>query len=698
MPSRYASKTGDLPFLRILTPFIAGILCNAHDIIPADWFLIALPSSFALFSLFAYPKTLRTRHIALAKNASVLWLLIGMGMVAMGLHEAGLDIVTESPSKSPGKGVWMLVIREPPEKGGNAYRAASEIWRGDGKGAFEHMGGCLAYIRVNEGRQIPTYGARILTSQHPEPMLFKGNPGGFDAQRHYRRQGIAMTVLLDEDRYVLLPETDRNSLMGWVYDTRDRILSILQEHIRNPQALGIAEALLIGYRGHLDRTVADAYAGTGVIHVIAISGLHIGMVYAIAMGIAGLLLGKTAARPYIPLAVLPLLWVFGLMSGGSASVMRSVCMFTLMGLGRSLLSRRGTPLNTLCATAFLLLAFRPSWIADIGFQLSFTAVAGIMLFYPVVRATAAFENRAAAYMWDMVALTLSAQLMTTPLILHHFGRFPLLFLFTNIVAIPLSSMILLAELLLCAASPFPAAARWIGAAVESSILWMNRYVTDMDRIPHATLEDVGLAAFPTLCLYLLVASAFAAISSRSAASLKAACASLCIFSASVAWESAARQRQKLLVVPHYKGRSCVFMVDGTIGKWLVKPPTSAAAGRDHAGQAEAMERHFRVRQSETHSTADSVMATVEWNGRRILVLGRDAPAIPESVPLRPEVIILTDNAEVDPAAWHRKTGCTTWVADGSNSLWKIQKWKTLFAGLPLRLHPTSQKGAFILRD
>jgi hypothetical protein len=138
-------------------------------------------------------------------------------------------------------------------------------------------------------------------------------------------------------------------------------------------------------------------------------------------------------------------------------------------------------------------------------------------------------------------------------------------------------------------------------------------------------------------------------------------------------------------------------VSGESGKWLI---TSSSSEREteNAGRMHDMERHFKIDGSEKEVLPPSPVKSLEWKGRRILELGKGAPREPGKLPFRPDLILLTGNADVDPAVWHRATGCTTWVADGSNSLWKIQKWKTLTAGLPLRFHPTSQRGAFFLLD
>lgn len=667
-----------------------------HGSVFGDRLQTALLATSAVFGLSSAWRPFGTRMAVLAKGFALQLLLCAMGMQALKMREAMLHLPPTGEGTPPLSGPWMLIPAEPLEKAGASYRTVSDAWRFDGT-AFEYAGRCLTHLRLNDGSPVPAMGSPLLTEQVPEAILDQGNPGGFNAESYHRIRGVAMTTFLDEERYVRLPGNEGSRFMAWLYETRDGILRIIRANIRDPRALGIAEALLIGYRGHLDRSVSEAYAGTGVIHVIAISGLHIGMIYGIAMALVGWVLGRSSAERYRPIVVLPLLWAFGLMSGGSASVMRSVCMFTVMGLGKSLLGRRGRPFNTLCATAFLLLAFRPHWIADVGFQLSFTAVAGIMSLYPAIRSMASFENGMAAHLWDMVALTLSAQLLTTPLILHHFGRFPLLFLFTNTVAIPLSSLILLAELLLCAVSPLPDAARWLGKTIESAILWMNAYVADMDGIPHANLEGLSLSVTATVLLYLFIGSCSMMLKTRRRDWLLTSLSSLCLLSASVAREAVERRRQSCLVIPHLKGMTACLVVSGESGRWLISSPSSDREA-EHARRMQDMERHYKVSESEKEVSRPSAVKSLEWRGRRILELGKGAPRDPGELPFRPDLILLTGNADVDPAAWHLATGCTTWVADGSNSLWKIQKWKTLAAGLPLRFHPTSQRGAFILQD
>ena len=694
MANHSKNRLGSAPFARILPPFTVGILLQMQvpeqePLLP----LTLLASSLALGLLSRWTGT-GMRDAILVKGASMQLLLCTLGMVDLRLHDMRNRMPPVGQLLPSDTGRWILVVSEPPEERNAYHRTFAETWRSDGDSDYLYAGRCLLYFRKQEGVSPPAFGTRLMTVHPPSPILNKGNPGGFDAQAYYHRQGIAMNLFLDADDWIALPGLDRNRLEQWAFGMRDRMLGILQENIRDPDAIGIAEALLIGYRGHLDRTVADAYAGTGVIHIIAISGLHIGMIYAAMTMLAGLVLGRTAADRYRPLIVIPFIWLFGFMTGSGASVMRSVCMFSMVGLGKALLGRRGRPVNTLCATAFLLLAYHPQWIADIGFQLSFAAVAGIMVYHPSFSTLPGFENKLLRHLWDMVAMTLAAQLLTTPLILHHFGRFPLLFLFTNLVTVPLSSLVLFAEILLCLVAPLQAAAKWTGGRIEAAILWMNEYVADMDAIPNATLEGMTTSATSTVLLYGFVVSLTMALRRPAGRWILATLSCMSLFASNRAWEAAQHERQRILVVPHQKAVTSLFLGAGRKGTWHLSDTAA------YAGLKEMMSRHeerFGIREVDTLTMPASGTLLVEWDGRSILLLGRDAPHSPVKDVPEPDLVILSQNTRADPVAWFQATGCKEWVADGSNSLWKIQEWKSLVAGLPLRLHPTSELGAFVLQ-
>lgn len=248
------------------------------------------------------------------------------------------------------------------------------------------------------------YGSRIVVSKPLQEVGTSGNPGAFDYRRYCLFGGITHQAYLLPGEYRARPVAGKSALKDLLFRSRKAIIGVLQTYIRGAKEQGLAEALLIGYKDDLDRGLLLAYSNTGVVHVIAISGLHVGLIYWLLLLLAGL-------------------WGFGALAGAGASVMRSVVMFSFLA-GAEVLGRRAWVYNMLALSAFGLLCYHPFWLWDVGFQLSYAAVSSILLCYHPIRGLVYFPNKAIDALWKMTAVTLSAQVLTTPLVLHHFHQSP----------------------------------------------------------------------------------------------------------------------------------------------------------------------------------------------------------------------------------------------------------------------------------
>ena len=169
-------------------------------------------------------------------------------------------------------------------------------------------------------------------------------------------------------------------------------------------------------------------------------------------------------------------------------------MFSLSIIANTL-AKRNSNMNALLASGVILLLYDPNYVFDIGFQLSYAAVASILLFEKKIRNIFYFKNKAALYGWSMVSITLAAQIITTPFVIYHFHRFPSLFLFSNLVAVPLSSFILLLEIGLCFADLIGFGAAQIGQLIYFLTTCMNNYVEIMHKIPFNLISDIYLSGF-----------------------------------------------------------------------------------------------------------------------------------------------------------------------------------------------------------
>jgi competence protein ComEC len=204
---------------------------------------------------------------------------------------------------------------------------------------------------------------------------------------------------------------------------------------------------LIGYREDLDKSLVQSYANTGVVHIIAISGLHLGMLYGLLLLVLKPL-KKLKMPSWCQLSiVLAGLWMFSFIAGASPSVLRSAVMFSVIAVGNAA-KKKANIYNTLSASAFLLLWINPFFLWDPGFQLSYAAVLSIAIFQKPITGLIETGNKILDATWSLVSISFAAQILTTPISLLQFHQQPLLFLFANAVAVPLSGIVLYGEILL----------------------------------------------------------------------------------------------------------------------------------------------------------------------------------------------------------------------------------------------------------
>jgi competence protein ComEC len=597
---------------------------------------------------------------------------------------------------SAGKDRWMLIPEEPPQAMATGFRTVATAWETSPGQDPKRIGRCLVYFRDSDSTRLPGIGSRIIVASPPVALSGNRNPGAFNPAAYYGSFGIRMQVSLRDGNHVVLPGREKKVAADLLFSLRNRILDVIRHYLRDPQAVGLAEALLIGYRNDLDRSLSDAYANTGVIHVIAISGLHLGMIYALLMALTRPL-NRSGKKEWLQLAlVIPFLWLFSLMTGASPSVVRSACMFSLLGIGRSFAGKKGDPFNTLSATAFLLLAYQPYWLADIGFQLSFTAVAGIMLFHEDAKGLIHVRNPLALQGREMIAMTLSAQTLTTPLVLFHFKRFPMLFLFTNLVAIPLSGIILMGEIALIAFSWSPPVAFGLGRALETGIGLMNEYVRRMDGLAFSVIRDVYLST-PQVCLcYAAILSAAAWRSTGSRKWRNILLLSVLAFTMLRTTDRMQRDRQRYLVIPHITGCRTLLLVNGRSSEFFTERMDRENWHKVERSMAPTQE-YFHVDKRSRRLFPNGGTVWMEWEQTKVMIPDATVASGYRSTDRPPDIILLSNNARIDMEYWYRLTGCGIWVADGSNAMWKIQQWKKEAEGLNLQFHSTSLSGAFIRR-
>lgn len=264
------------------------------------------------------------------------------------------------------------------------------------------------------------------------------NPGSFDAEYYYGTHHYVGRAFIASNLISKIGSTKNIAIFfsNWQDQVGNNMKSWLPESVA-----GIGVALLLGNKADIDQEVLDSFSNTGAMHVLAVSGLHVGIILIIFQYILGLF-SKWISKKQAILFSVVLIWGFGLLSGASASVIRAVVMFSILALGQ-LLSRNNNGMNNLILSAIVLLMYDPYYLFDIGFQLSYVALIGIILFQKPIYNLIFVKQKWGDWLWQGTAVGIAATIATTPFMLYWFRQFPNYFLLSNIVVMLLGFIVLL---------------------------------------------------------------------------------------------------------------------------------------------------------------------------------------------------------------------------------------------------------------
>jgi len=276
---------------------------------------------------------------------------------------------------------------------------------------------------------------------------------------------------------------------------REGLLLRYKEVAENDEQYAVLAAMTLGDKSALTKELRETYSVAGASHILALSGLHLGIVY---MLLTMLTLGRRRHWLSQILVVLGI-WAFALLTGLSVSVVRSASMISLYALF-SLGGRQRSSLNLLCFTAIVMLIANPSTLFDIGFQLSFLSVLAILLFMPLFdsfKPPVVERHLALRWLWGMIAVSLSAQLGVAPLIAYYFGRFSSYFLLTNFIVVPLATIILYGALLVIIVPAVGSVLAWVVQGLNSALNWLSQ-------LPGASIDGLYPSVIQIVLIYALV--------------------------------------------------------------------------------------------------------------------------------------------------------------------------------------------------
>ncbi len=354
---------------------------------------------------------------------------------------------------------------------------------------WQHTSG-LVYLYMDKKHQNRYhYGDKLIVADHPKLLSKPQNPGEFDYKRFLSFKNIFHQQYSKGENVQSIKSDERYSLMKRMLRIRQWAVNLIKTNVENEREQNIALALILGVKDGLSDDIKNAYSASGAMHVLAVSGLHVGIIYAIVLLIFGRLQKVKNASWLLGTISLVVLWSYAAITGFSPSVLRAVTMFSFVAIAKA--SGRSTNIyNTLAASAFTLLIFDPYLIMSVGFQLSYLAVLGIVYLQPKIYAQFIFNNYLVDKVWTITSVSIAAQLATFSLGMLYFHQFPTFFLLSNLVVIPGAFLILLGGLLLLLFNFWTPIASLIGYLLNELIFWINEIVFIIEKLPRSLISNI----------------------------------------------------------------------------------------------------------------------------------------------------------------------------------------------------------------
>jgi len=497
---------GEVPFVRFLIPVMLGIVCGRFY---STRFLIDWGFELCVLILFLFLLLLIVyKRYHLFRFSWIFGITIHLFLLILSFYVTAKSSGKLDPFSFYKNEAELLIIEildEPKLTKGN-FRFEAEVTGILENGLIKKSSGKLSISLEADsvGSFKPDYGNVLLIPAVYSAIEPSYNPGGFDYKSFMENRQIYFQAYVGKNKYLFLAVNEGNALIKFALLFRRSLVSKFNTYIPDFKAAALASTLILGYRVELNKDIIEAYSKTGTMHVLSVSGMHVGIIFLVLTVLLKPLDRTNSLKIVRILIILITIWFYSMISGFSSPVCRAAIMISFVVIGQAF-NRNQNSYNLIAISAFLLLLYNPYYLFDVGFQLSYLAVCGLIYFQPKIYHSLFLENKLADFIWSYSALSIAAQLATFPLSLYYFHQFPLYFLLSNLlIVLPVTIIMYLGILLLIL--PFNLLLIPIGKFLSGLINFTNEILFRIERLPFASLSGLWINGFQffILCLMILI--------------------------------------------------------------------------------------------------------------------------------------------------------------------------------------------------
>ncbi len=685
------------PFVRIVAALIAGITLGIYfpgcmPVNLAIGLLIILSIIFGILYIF------RKKINSLSEWAG----LLGLSLIfLMGYIHLFYKTDRNQPShllhqQDTIQYYTAMVVSQPQEKENSWKVEARMQWKLVKE--WERGNAKLILYLSKQDFDIPyKYGDILLLRGMPDVVAPPGNPHAFDYQRYLSFQNIYHQQYVRKDDVQFVKSAPPNPILQVAIDARVWAGNTLKKYVTGEQEQAIVLGLVLGIKDGLDNELISAYAASGGMHVLAVSGLHVGIIYWIVLLVLRPIANSGKGLILTSLISMIILWGYAMITGMSPSVLRAVTMFTFVALAVPWRQRTNI-YNTLAISAGCLLLYDPYLIMAVGFQLSYSAVLGIVYFQPILNRALTSRYYLINKIWELTSVSIAAQMATGALSVLYFHQFPVYFLISNLFIIPCAFIILIGGLGILICSFLGTVATGIGAAVSWVIKLLNSSVFYIESFPGSLIENIYLTTFQCWLVILMMLALIALFELKKFRYLIVTFMLVSIFSIQQGFQLIKNRNRQQLVVYAITGHSAFDILErGTVFTFMDSILANDAGSIRFNIYPNRLPTHSKKivmgQELEISRKVNGGMVVKRNSITLFWITGKNYQ-IPVNVNI--DFIVISNNAVTSLANFNRSQQAI--IIDSSNSSYLAKKLTSQAGLLGLKIHNTRVSGAFIVEQ
>ena len=670
------------PFIRLIIPFILGIFIAIYIDQSIHIPLYILLGIFLIYSFVV---------ILLKKKIHYRYRWIPGVLISLFLLFAGYEItILRTPKYNASNisniaiksNIYLVQVTEPISERQHSFKIVAKSIGFKDSLLWNSCSGKLIFYFEKDGLvKTIDYGDQIIINAKVNEISSPKNPEEFNYKKYLSNRGIYHQAYVKTLTWEVQARNKGNPIKSAGLKLRKTFLNILEENQIQGREFAVASAILLGLDDYLETDQQKEFAGAGAMHILCVSGLHVGIIYVILNSLLLFLDKRKGGRILKVFILLILIWFYALITGFAPSVLRASTMFSFVILG-GLIKRKVNIYNSLSASAFFLLIIDPYMITQVGFQLSYMAVFGIVWLYKPIYQLMIPDSWILDKIWQISVVSIAATLATLPLSIYYFHQFPNLFLITNLIAIPSAMLIIYTGILVLLTSFIPIISI-VFAKLLVALLWiLNNSVQFIEGLSFSTIRGIYINEIELVGVILLIISLAYFLFAKKKNYLFVSLSLLILLMISISFRSYKNLNQQKIIVYNInrgtaiefsESKKCILLIDSTLQKDPAKidyPIGNNWIKNGTYSNHEIQMISANIQNRNLYKKGNYI----QFFDKTLVLVNPELKIFPAGNKMKVDYLIISQNPKIEIEDLVACFDFEKVIIDSSNPYWKVEVW------------------------